>query len=190
MGANENSSSLHMWIRHNINSSMIFCISVWVLDSCLNKGRIPPMRKQIIELKKRLLLRFCPLFLYVMIWFWFTAFLKQMMKYYTVPLEVLYYMLKILTFIGPNIIVVQLIWVLLEMDLERLPSLVFQLGHLISNPTRNIWYGHMNDILEKNGKVLQRQKLLFTSCNIKGYRDILTAWVLAKKSFFFKIPQE
>lgn len=43
------------------------------------------------------------------------------------------------------------------MHLQSLPTLVFEFGHLVCNPARYIRYGHMNDILEENGKVLEKK---------------------------------
>lgn len=44
----------------------------------------------------------------------------------------------------------------LENYLKGLPALIVQFSHLLSDPCRNVRYGHMDDVLQENGKVLQR----------------------------------
>lgn len=39
--------------------------------------------------------------------------------------------------------------------LKGLPTLIIQLRNLLSNPCRNVGDGHVDDVLQEDGKVLQ-----------------------------------
>lgn len=42
--------------------------------------------------------------------------------------------------------------------LKGFPALIIQLRHLLSDPCRNVGNGHMDDVLQEDGKVLQINK--------------------------------
>lgn len=42
--------------------------------------------------------------------------------------------------------------------LKGLPALILQFGHLLSNPSRNVRDGYMDDVLQEDGKVLQMER--------------------------------
>lgn len=39
--------------------------------------------------------------------------------------------------------------------LKGLPALIIQFSHLLSDPCRNVRDGHMDDVLQEDGKMLQ-----------------------------------
>lgn len=44
--------------------------------------------------------------------------------------------------------------------LEGLPALIVQFSHLLLDPCRNVRDGHMDDVLQEDGKVLQEEDVL------------------------------
>lgn len=51
--------------------------------------------------------------------------------------------------------------------LKGLPALIIQFSHLLSDPCRNVRNGHMDDILQEDGKMLQTDRQVKRWCGTK-----------------------
>lgn len=48
--------------------------------------------------------------------------------------------------------------------LKGFPALIVQFSHLLLNPCRNVRDGHMDDVLQEDGKVLQEDRDVERGC--------------------------